>query len=207
MPFLRSVAVLALLLPSITNAQGRNPQGRPGETRRMTIHEDVPPELHAKDLESLDPARIALDQRKALALTAAQTDRLDSIRRAYDQHAADLGKALDTLQDILNRSRHSAQQEIANRMMGSSRSSSERDSADRARADSIDRVKSDRERERTMAARNELGRILLGIRDGYDGYVTATNAALTDDQRARLRPFFDGASNELTTRLHWANTR
>jgi len=56
-----------------------------------------------------------------------------------------------------------------------------------------------------MAAHNEFGSVLLRIRASYDSYIAATNALLDDEQRAKVGPWLEAASGELTKRLHWVN--
>ncbi len=56
-----------------------------------------------------------------------------------------------------------------------------------------------------MAAKNALTSTLLRIRVAYDDKLNTVNALLTDDQRGKIGPWFESASDELTARLHAAN--
>ena len=204
MRLFRTGLIIALALPVTLAAQrgGYPSRGVRGSTRR-----EPPPELRTKDLEQLNPARIAIERQKDLALTAVELARLDSAAKAYDLEARDFGKGVDTLQNIMDGA--------VRNLMGNPRGlaphipqnppSSPKDSIERARRDSIDQLKADKDLERYMAAKNALTSTLLRIRAAYDDKLTTVNGLLTDDQRGKIGPWFEAASEELTARLHAAN--
>lgn len=205
MRLFRFTLILSLALPALSLAQrGRDPSrgGGRGGSRR-----DPPPELRTKDLENLNPARIAIDRQKDLALTADETARLDSAARVYDLEAKEFGRGVDTLQNIMVNA--------VRNLMGNPRGlaphvsrdppKSPKDSIERARNDSTDQAKADRDQERYMAAHNALSSTLLRIRAAYDDKLSTVNALLTEDQRRTIGPWFESASDELTARLHAAN--
>ena len=202
----RAILIVMLALPGVAAAQRSQTPGRDG---RPTLSRPAdPPEFKAGDLESLNPARIALMQTD-LGLNPEQSRRLDSIALAFESKAKSLRTGLDTLQSIVTRGRRDAFYEARNRAMSRPRDrpTSAQDSIERARDDSVDQVKSDKQRERVMAARNGLSAILLAVRDDYDRYIISINGVLADTQRTKLGPRLEAASEELTTRLHWANSR
>jgi hypothetical protein len=199
MTFHRLLITIALSLPLAAEAQ----------QRRVSVRDDLPPDLEVKDIQRLSPSRISLERQKELALTAEQTRRLDSTSNAYAIHLRDFAKPLDTLQNLLDRYHKRVVKEMVDRMSSGPRRdpTTEQQRVERARDDSVEQSKADREREIANVARNELNGVLLIIRDDYDAQVAATNAVLTDDQRAKIAPILSGASDELTSRLHWARTR
>ena len=206
MRLFRFTLILSLALPALVLAQrGRDPSrgGGRGGTRR----DPPPPTLRTKDLENLNPARIAIDRQKDLALTADETARLDSAAKAYDLQAKDFGKGIDTLQNIMGNA--------VRNLMGNPKGlaphvsrdppKSPKDSIGRARNDSTDQAKADRDQERYQAAHDALSSTLLRIRAAYDDKLSTVNALLTEDQRRKIGPWFESASDELTARLHAAN--
>jgi hypothetical protein len=204
MQLFRISLIIALALPATLAAQrgGYPSRGVRGGSRR-----EPPPELRTKDLEQLNPARIAIERQKDLALTTQELTRLDSAAKAYDLEARNFGRAVDTLQNIMDGA--------VRNLMGNPRGlaphvpqnppSSPKDSVERARRDSIDQLKADKDQERYMAAKNALTATLLRIRAAYDDKLTSVNTLLTDEQRGKIGPWFQGASDELTLRLHAAN--
>ena len=205
MRFFRFSLVLALLLPLALQAQRRRDPARGssgGNVRRFQ-----PVELRTKDLESLNPAKIALERRKDLELTTDQAKRLDSAAEAYEGEAKEFGRGVDTLQNIMR----DAERSLGNNPVVNgtnvrrNRPESAKDSVSRARNDSIDQAKADRDQERHRAARNALTTSLLKIREAYDARLSSISALLTEDQRRKIGPWFDAASEELTARLHEAN--
>lgn len=205
MHLFRVSLILALTLPATLAAQRGDYPSR--SNARGGNRREPPPELRTKDLEQLNPARIAVERQKDLALTPDELARLDSAARVYDLEAKDFGKGLDTLQGVMG----GAVRNLMGNPKGLGRHapenppSSVKDSIARARRDSIDQAKADQEMERYNGAKNALTSTLLRIRAAYDDELTAVNALLTDGQRQKLGPWFEGASEELTARLHAAN--
>jgi hypothetical protein len=201
-----SSVVVALMVPCLAQAQRRDPARMPA--RQPILREEGPPDLKVRDLENLNPPRMIIDRAKELGLSADQKARLDSLSRTYTLATKNVGVAIDTLQNILDRDQRRAL-EARSRAMATRRDppTSPRDSIERARSDSIDLAKADVERARVMAARNALGVVLLAIRERFDESVKATVALLTDEQRPTATGVLDAASAELTARLHWANLR
>lgn len=205
MTLFRLGLIVALVLPGILPAQRRGPPR--GNVRGDAQY--APPELTTKDLQNLNPAKIALEQRKDLGLSTDQLSRFDSLGKAFDLEAKNFGKAVDTLQDVMRKAIRHLTSDARSRAMRAPRDrpKSPKDSIERARSDSVDLAKIDREQERYMAARNALASTLLIIRETYDARIATINSVLTDEQRQKIAPWFEGASEELTTRLHWANAR
>jgi hypothetical protein len=87
------------------------------------------------------------------------------------------------------------------------RPETKRDSLSQARDDSVDLAHADEHRKRGMDARNGVGEALLQARAGFDAAVTAVNAVLTNDQRAKIASDFARAADELTQRLRWEDSR
>jgi hypothetical protein len=205
MRLFRLSLILALTLPAALAAQRSRDPSR-GNVRG-TPRREPPPQLRTKDLENLNPARIAIERQKDLALTADETARLDSAAKAYDLEAKDFGKGIDTLQSIMGNA--------VRNLMGNPRGlaphvsrdppKSPKDSIGRARNDSTDQAKADRDQERYMAAHDALSSTLLRIRAAYDDKLNTVNALLSEDQRGKIAPWFASASDELTARLHAAN--
>jgi hypothetical protein len=195
----RALLVLALMLPAALHAQ----------RRRVTVRDELPPDLTTKDIERLSPARIALEREKELLLATDQKTRLDSLGKSYSARLKDFSRPLDTLQTILDKYHKEVVRREVDRFTSGPRRDPTTDAEreQRAREDSVDRAKADRSREAALSARNELDRILLIIRDDYDAQTAATNSVLDDAQRAKLGPIITAASDELTSRLHWARAR
>ena len=196
---LRIALLLSLVLPMAGQAQ----------QRRGTMYDELPPELTPKDIIRLDPAQIAFDRQKELALSADQSRQLDSMARAYDRRVKSFGKALDTLQNALNKAHKRIVQQAVDRMRAGPRRrpDSPRDSIERARSDSVDQAENDRDRVKASAARNALSELLLTIKEEYDAETVATNAVLTEAQRSKIEPIFGSALEEFMARLHWAIAR
>jgi hypothetical protein len=206
MRLFRFTLILSLALPALVLAQ----RGRGGQSRgngRGGTRPEPRPELRTKDLENLNPARIAIDRQKDLALTTDETARLDSAAKAYDLQAKDFGKGIDTLQNIMVNAVRSLMGNPKGLAPHVSRDppKSPKDSIGRARNDSTDQAKADRDQERYMAAHDALSSTLLRIRAAYDDKLSTVNALLTEDQRRKIGPWFESASDELTARLHAAN--
>jgi hypothetical protein len=199
MTFSRTFLIAALTVPLAAGAQ----------QMRVSVRDDLPPDLELKDIERLSPSRISLERQKELAVTAEQTRRLDSASKAYALHLKDFARSLDTLQNLLDRYHKRVVKQMVDRMTSRPRRdpTTDQERVERARDDSVEQSRADREREIATVARNELNRVLLIIRDDYDAQVAATNAVLNDDQRATIAPIFNAASDELASRLHWARMR
>jgi len=205
--------IVMLALPATVHAQrggdGQRGGQPPGGSGGVMTRQAATPELSAKDLVSLNPARIPVDRQKDLALSVDQAVRLDSIARAYDLDARDFAKAIDSLQNIMSKARRNIMNNARSAAAARTRDrpTSARDSIERARSDSIDQMNDDKEQERYRGGRNGLASTLLTIREAYDTRLGAINAFLNDEQRRKIGPWFESASDELTTRLHWANVR
>jgi hypothetical protein len=195
--FLRLTFVLAVIFPAALHAQ----RGRGGGRRQ------APPALKAKDLEYLSPATIALDRKRDLDLTAAQAVQLDSATKAYGRDAKDFGRAIDTLQGVMQE----AMADLRNNPVANGtnvrrpRPESAKDSIKEARKDSVDQIKADADQQRFTSAKNALTSTLLKIRAWYDTQIAVVNGLLTDVQRGKIGPTFESAAAELTERLHWTN--
>jgi hypothetical protein len=150
-----------------------------------------------------------LSQAKTLSLSAQQTRALDSLAKAYEDRAKSLGKGLDTLDGIIDRARRdlASDQDRAYAKQRRDRPETKRDSLAQARDDSVDLAHADEHRKRGMDARNAVGEALLQARADFDAAVTAVNAVLANDQRSKIAPEFARASDELTQRLRWEDSR
>ncbi len=205
MHFFRFSLIIALAFPATLAAQRGGYPSR-GNVRGNSRREP-PPELRTKDLENLNPAKIAIERQNDLGLSADAVGRLDSAAKAYDLEAKEFGRSVDTLQNIMERAVRSLLDNPRGLGPHISRDppKSPKDSVERARKDSADQAKADRDQERYMAAKNALTSTLLRIRAAYDDRLNTVSALLSEDQRRKIGPWFESASDELTARLHAAN--
>jgi hypothetical protein len=199
-----TLAFLALLVASIPvrgDAQGARPM--------LGGRADRPPELRAKDIVRLSPARVPLERAREISLTSEQFQRLDSLGRAYELRAKTFSQALDTLDGAIDRSRRDLNRDRMNASAKRNRRRPEnpKDSIKQARSDSADQHTMDEHLARGTSAQNEREAVLLTTREAFDGMLAAVNSILTEDQRTKLSPIFAGLSDEFTRRLHAENIR
>lgn len=179
-----------------------------GRGRGNSPQQQGPAQLRAADFDQLNPAKVAIDRRQALALDDAKAHRLDSISVAYTAESKNFARSLDTLQKAMRVPRDLAEYEArVGRTDTRDKPKTKKDSLNRARDDSLDRAKFDEKTERILAARRGFSSELLRIRAVYNTYLASTTAELDDEQRAKLGPWLQAASEELTKRLHSVNQR
>lgn len=168
-----------------------------------------PPELRAKEISRLSPARVALDRAREINLTPDQFRKLDSLARAYDLRAKDFSRGLDTLDGIIDRSTRDLSRDRQKAAYNANRRPPEnkREKDERARSDSADQAEVDLHLKRRTDARNAMGETLLATQQAFDAALTAVNGILNEEQRTKLAPIFTGLTNEFTQRLHWQNSR
>ena len=199
------VAILALPVALAGQGRGGDRMGG-GRGRGDFPGQQGPPQLKAKDFDQLNPARVAIERQQDLGLNADKARQLDTIAAAFTAEAKNFARSLDTLQSAMRVPRDLAEYEArVGRTDTRDKPKSKKDSLDRARDDSLDRAKFDQKAERILAARRGLTSELLRIRTVYDVYVASTTAVLNDDQRTKVGPWLQAASEELTRRLRWVN--
>ena len=208
MPITRFIGFSGLLLLVAASA-GAQRGGGGGGRSRVQVREVLPPELKTKDLFQLGPSRRLMEHSKELGLTPDQTKLLDSIGKAYESTMRSYGTSLDTLGGQIDHGRRDAMDAALEERERQyrDRPSSAKDSAERAKSDSIKTAKADVKRENLMKARAAFGAVLLEIRSAYDANLTSAQNVLTAAQRAKGDELLQAASEELTQRLHWANAR
>jgi hypothetical protein len=202
-------AVLAMVVvPVVLAGQGGRGERPAGGRGRGAPQQQGPPQLKAGDFDQLSPAKVAVDHRLTLALDDAKAHRLDSIAIAFSAETKNFARALDTLQNAMRVPRDLGEYEArVSRTDTRDKPKTKKDTLDRARNDSLDRVKFDAMGERILAARRGMTAELLTIRGTYDTYLASTTAVLDDEQRTKLGPWLQAASEELTKRLRWVNQR
>jgi hypothetical protein len=157
--------------------------------------------IQSGDIERLNPARVLLDLRKQLRLSRPQVDSLDKIRQAFDRD----GKALA---DTVKRS----QRAITTappllRRPPEGRPETRKDSLERAKLDSTNRVKRDRYFDQVTTGRRDLAEALLSLKALFDSTADRTTAILTPDQETGGTLALERASEAFTRRLRLANVR
>jgi hypothetical protein len=200
---------LSFLLLALTAAASAAQGG--GQPMRPLFggRDERPPELRAKEIMRLSPARVALERARDISLTPDQFRRLDSLERGYEVRARDFGRALDTLDGVIDGSRRDLARDRLNAAGKRSRNRPEnaRDSIKQARADSIDQHKMDEHFARGTAGQNGREQVLLSTQQTFDASLAAVNAILTEDQRTKISTILNGLSAEFVQRLHWQNIR
>jgi len=171
--------------------------------------DERPPALRAGEIVRLSPARVTLERAREISLTPDQFRRIDSLGRAYELSAKEFGRALDTLDGVIDRSRRDVLRDRMNAAEKRNRRRPEnvRDSIDQARSDSIDQHKFDEHFASGTAAQNARSTVVLSTREAFDAALAAVNAILTEEQRTKISPILTGLSSEFTDRLHWQNVR
>jgi hypothetical protein len=152
-------------------------------------------------VERLSPARVILDRAKELKLEAARMAALDSLRRAFDDSAKHLAndvkkyqRAITTPPPLLKRPPEGKPE-------------TRKDSLERAKLDSTNRLKSDAYFETVTAGRRDLAATLLALKELFDASLAATIAALDGAQHTAAALTLERTSDEFTRRLRLANIR
>lgn len=188
MRFAIACLIAALSVPS-ANAQGRFQQ----------LPEGVP--ISHKDVERLSPAGVILARREQLKLEKPQVVRLDSIRRAFDdsaKHVADnvrkYQRAVTTAPPLLKRPPEGKPE-------------TRKDSLERAKLDSTNRLKRDKYFETVTTGRRDLAAALLTLKELFDASLASTIQALDGTQHTTAALTLEQTSEEFTRRLRLANVR
>jgi hypothetical protein len=174
-----------------------------GQGRYRQRYEEPVPDVSAKSLRQLDPARLARDHGKELSLDAEQMKALEQMSTAFDSAAKAFGRGADSLRKLLQPERARPPQRGGMRPPEKPRTA--KDSAKKARDDSIALAKADLIAARRIPARAELQTMLLQIRTTFDSAIAHTLATLTEEQRQTAAPLLDNASRQLSAMLHQAN--
>lgn len=157
--------------------------------------------IHSGDIERLNPARVLLDVREQLRLSRPQVDSLERIRQAFDRD----GKALADTVKRNQRAITTAPPLLRRPPEG--RPETRKDSVERAKLDSTNRVKRDRYFEQVTTGRRDLAEALLSLKALFDSAADRTTAILTPEQETAGRLALERASEEFTRRLRLANVR
>jgi hypothetical protein len=157
--------------------------------------------ITAKDIERLDPARIILARRDALKLQKEQIAVLDSMRKAFDDSAKKVAE------DVRRHQRAITTPPPLLRRPPDGRPETRKDSLDRAKLDSTNRVKRDRYFETVTTGRRDLATGLLALKELFDSTLASTIKALDGSQHTSAALSLERASEEFTRRLRLANVR
>lgn len=157
--------------------------------------------LSGGDIERLNPAAVVARHQRALKLEKPQLASLDTLRKAFDR---DAGRMADSVRKF-QRAITTAPPLL--RKAPDGRPATRRDSVERARLDSTNRVKRDRYFEQVTGGRRDLAIALLGLKELFDTNVAMVTAALDPDQRIGAALALEASSAEFTRRLRLANIR
>jgi hypothetical protein len=180
-------AVVAISLPAA--GQGRLGQSQQG----------IP--IGGGDIEHLNPSAVLLEHKKDLRLDGRQISSLDSLRKIFDRD----GKALA---DTIRRSQRAiTAPPPMTRRPPEGKPETKKDSLERAKLDSTNRVKNDRYFEEVTTGRRDLAAALLTLKDLFDSNVTAASGLLTADQRTAGVMALETAAQAFVRKLRLANVR
>jgi hypothetical protein len=161
--------------------------------------EGVP--ISHKDIERLSPASVVLDRREQLRLEKTQIAKLDSLHRAFNDSASFLAdKAREYQRQIT----------VAPPMLKrppEGKPETRKDSLERAKLDSTNRLKRDKYFETVTTGRRDLAAALLGLKELFDASLAATIQALDGTQHTTAALTLEQTSQEFTRRLRLANIR
>lgn len=165
----------------------------------LAQQEGVP--IRDGDIERLNPARVVLDRRNELKLDKAQVAVLDSMRKAFEDSAKTLAedsrrhqRAITTPPPMLKRPPEGKPE-------------TRKDSLERAKLDSTNRLKRDEYFATVTGGRRDLAANLLALKDLFDNSLAATIAALNGNQHTAAALTLERTSQEFTRRLRLANVR
>lgn len=178
---LAAIAVLSNALPAQRRAEG------------------IP--LSGGDIERLSPAKVVSQHRKALKLEKRQLEVLDTLRKSFDRDAMRLADSVRKYQRAITTAPPLL------RKAPDGRPETRKDSLERAKLDSTNRVKRDKYFERVTGGRRDLAAVLLALKELFDTSVTRVSAALNPDQQNGAALALEAASEEFTRRLRLANIR
>jgi hypothetical protein len=184
---LYSILALAVLAAPALAQRGRfAPEGNP---------------ITPGDIERLAPARVVIDQKKALKLEPARLTTLDSLRKAF----VDSAKLLAN--DVRKHQRAITSAPPLLKAVSDEKPTTKKDSLERAETDSTNRMKRDKYFETVTAGRRDLAIALLALKDLFDSSMASTIAALDGSQHTAAALSLERASEEFTRRLRLANIR
>jgi hypothetical protein len=185
---MRTSLILAALLaaPVSLLAQFRGPEGVP---------------FRSGDVERLNPASIAIDLRKDLRLDQEQLKTLDTLKKAFDRDGKRMADSLRMSQRKITTAPPLL------RRPPEGKPETRKDSLQRAKLDSTNRMKRDRYFEEVTTGRRDLAATLLALKDLFDQHLELVRATLTADQRTMASMPLESAAEEFTRRLRLANVR
>lgn len=184
-----AIALLIVALPSTAQSQ----------RRLQSVPEGIP--ISHKDIERLSPAGVILARREQLKLDKPQLEKLDSLRRAFEDTAK---RVADNVKDY-QRAINSAPPLLKRPPEG--KPETRKDSLERAKLDSTNRQKSDAYFAKVTTGRRDLAAALLTLKDLYDASLAATIQALDGTQHTTAALTLEQTSEEFTRRLRLANVR
>jgi hypothetical protein len=166
---------------------------------RMQPQEGIP--ISHKDVERLSPPGVILARREQLKLDKPQIAKVDSLRRAFEDTAKrvadrikDYQRAITTPPPMLKRPPEGKPE-------------TRKDSLERAKLDSTNRLKRDKYFETVTTGRRDLAAALLALKELYDSSLAATIQALDGTQHTTAALALEQTSEEFTRRLRLANVR
>ena len=168
-------------------------------TAVLLAQQGVP--LREGDIERLNPSRVILDRRVELKLDKTQIAVLDSMRKAFDNTAKRMAD------EVRKHQRAITSPPPLLREPPDARPETRKDSLERAKLDSTNRMKRDRYFETVTAGRRDLAAALLALKELFDTNVATATALLHDNQGVTAALALEGASAEFTRRLRLANVR
>jgi hypothetical protein len=142
------------------------PSGRAATPRRS---------FTAKALDELNPARVVLDQRKALELDAGEQARLDTAAKWLDARIATHMKRADSIEKVMS---------AAAGLMRAGASGAP--TAPGAKVDSARQAKQDALVEHAQSARRDLVSLLIEIKTDFDSTATRSTALVSDARRPKV---------------------
>jgi hypothetical protein len=179
----------ALLAPSVSE----------GQRRFQQVPEGIP--ITHKDVERLSPAGVVLSRREPLKLEKPQIAKLDSLRRAFEDTAKRVAdnvkkyqRAINTAPPLLKRPPEGKPE-------------TRKDSLERAKLDSTNRLKRDKYFETVTTGRRDLAEALLALKELFDASLASTIQALNGAQHTTAALTLEQTSEEFTRRLRLANVR
>jgi hypothetical protein len=153
------------------------------------------------DIERLNPAQVVIDLKKSLSLDKPQLDSLEQLRQSFDRDARALAdtvrrnqRAITTAPPMLRRP-------------PAGKPETRKDSLERAKLDSTNRIKRDRYFSEVTTGRRDLAAALLALKDLFDTTSTRVTALLNPGQQTGAALALDRASEQFTRRLRLANIR
>lgn len=180
------LALIALLASSPALAQQSRQEGVP---------------ISRKDLERLSPAGVMLSRKDQLKLDKAQIVRLDSMKRAFVDTADRVAEGVRKSQRDITTAPPMLKRPPEGKPL------THKDSVERAKLDSTNRLKRDLYFEKVTTGRRDLAAALLALKDLFDANLASTIQALDGTQHTTAALTLEQVSEEFTRRLRLANVR